>query len=298
MNGMLRDLRVFGASCFLAVLVVPAVAQRQERLFDVVLLDHINIRASNPTRSAHFYQSLFGGDLLWIESIPPNPSSPAAESWYLELGQQYLSISPTFPDRNLPVGLDHVSPAVRGYTAAAATASAKEHGIDMVSGTGGWLRDPDGMIYQLRNDAGVSKPAVPPAQAKPKAGDSPGPASAPFAAVAIREITLHVADMGKTAEFWTSVFGGETTPAGTRDARTFTFGETVVRLIPRAGSGASGGVGMERFAIAVKDFSAPSAERALRQRGIEPNDNGRSGEVHFVDPDGIHVQLVAAVSVR
>jgi hypothetical protein len=55
---------------------------------------------------------------------------------------------------------------------------------------------------------------------------------------------------------------------------------------------------MDWFAIAVKDFSAASAERALRQRGIEPNDNGRPGEVHFVDPDGIHVQLVAAGSAR
>jgi catechol 2,3-dioxygenase-like lactoylglutathione lyase family enzyme len=305
---LLRRCEILALFCatlaVLAVHVVRAGGQRPERLFDVVLLDHINIRATNPTRSAHFYQSLFGGDLLWTESIPPNPSSPAAESWYLELGQQYLSISPTFPERNLPVGLDHVSPAVHGYTAAAATATAKDHGIEMVSGTGGWLRDPDGMIYQLRNDAGVSKPAVPPAQAKPKVGDQSATGPAPFAAVAIREITLRVADLNKTGDFWTSVFGGETTPAGTRDARTFRFGETVVRLIPRAASDASarvgpgGPVGMDRLAIAVKDFSAASAERALRQRGIEPNDGGRPGEVHFVDPDGIHVQLVAAVSAR
>ena len=277
---------------FLCALAVPLRAQQPDRLFDVALLDHINIRATNSTRSAHFYQSLFGGDLLWIESIPPNPSSPAAESWYLELGQQYLSVSPTFPDRNLPAGLDHVSPAVREYVAAAATEKVKARGIDTVSGTAAWLRDPDGMIYQLRNDAGISKPAVPPAQAKPKAGDVPAAGPAPFAAVSIREITLRVADLTKTAEFWTSVFGGETTPAGTRDARTFKFGETVVRLTPRAASGASSRVGMDRFAIAVKNFSAASAASALRQRGIQPNDNGRPGEEHFSDPDGIHVQLI------
>src|ERR1700687_4122036 len=97
-----RRREILGLFCALAVPVVRAGAQRQERLFDVALLDHINIRASKPPRSAHFYQSLFGGNLLWIESIPPNPGSPAAESWYLELGQQFLSISPTFPERNLP----------------------------------------------------------------------------------------------------------------------------------------------------------------------------------------------------
>jgi hypothetical protein len=64
-----RRREILGLFCALAVPVVRAGAQRQERLFDVALLDHINIRASNPTRSAHFYQSLFGGNLLWIESI-------------------------------------------------------------------------------------------------------------------------------------------------------------------------------------------------------------------------------------
>jgi catechol 2,3-dioxygenase-like lactoylglutathione lyase family enzyme len=291
---MFRRREILGLFCALAVPVVRAGAQRQERLFDVALLDHINIRASNPTRSAHFYQSLFGGDLLWIESIPPNPGSPAAESWYLGLGRQYLSISPTFPERNLSAGLDHVCPAVRGYEAAAATARVKERGIDTVSGTAAWLRDPDGMIYQLRNDAGISKPAVPPAQARPKAGDAPAAGPAPFRAVAIREITLRVVDMSQTAEFWMSVFGGETTPGGTRGARTFTFGETVVRLIPRTASGASAGAGMDRFAIAVKDFSPASAERALRQHGIKRNGDRQTGDVHFSDPDGIHVQLMAA----
>src|SRR5712672_3116212 len=98
-------MRIGAFVCALGLSVATVSAQAPAKLFDVALLDHINIRASNPTRSAHFYQSLFGGDLLWIESIPPNPGSPAAESWYLELGPQFLSISPTFPDRNLPAGL-------------------------------------------------------------------------------------------------------------------------------------------------------------------------------------------------
>jgi hypothetical protein len=51
---------------------------------------------------------------------------------------------------------------------------------------------------------------------------------------------------------------------------------------------------MDRFAIAVKDFSADSARRALRARGIEPHDNGRPGEVHFGDPDGTQVRLTSA----
>jgi hypothetical protein len=95
----------------LYALAVPGRAQqRAEPLLEVAALDHINIRASDPTRSAHFYQSLFGGELLWIEKIPPNPTSPEAESWYLKLGKHYLSISPAFPNLQLGPDLDHICP--------------------------------------------------------------------------------------------------------------------------------------------------------------------------------------------
>jgi catechol 2,3-dioxygenase-like lactoylglutathione lyase family enzyme len=277
----------------LCALAVPVRAQIKERLFEVVALNHINIRASSPTRSAHFYQRLFGGDLLWIESIPPHPAEPAVESWFLSLGQNYLSLTPTtFPDRNVPPGLDHICPAVRGYQSGAAAAKLTEHGIDTLAD--GWIRDPDGMLYQLRDYASAQKPGVPNPQAKPKVGDTLAPGPTAFAPVAIRELTLRVADLNKTAEFLTTVFGGEMASSDPRDARTFTFGDCLLRLVPRTASGASARVGMDGFAIAVKDFSAGSARRALRQRGIEPDDNSRPGEVHFADPDGIHMQLMAA----
>jgi catechol 2,3-dioxygenase-like lactoylglutathione lyase family enzyme len=291
---LLRRRDILGLCCALAV---PVWAQIEERLFEVVALNHINIRASSPTRSAHFYQRLFGGDLLWIESIPPNPAAPAAESWFLSLGQNYLSITPTtFHDRNLSPGLDHICPSVRGYQSGAAAAKLAEREIDTLAD--GWIRDPDGMIYQLRDYSSAQKPGVPPPQAKPKVGDTPVPGPAAFAPVGIRELTLRVADLNKTAEFLTSVFGGQMASSDPRDARTFTFGDCLLHLVPRTASGASAREGMERFAIAVKDFSAESVRHALRQGGIEPADNGRPGEVHFADPDGIHVQLMAAGPLR
>jgi catechol 2,3-dioxygenase-like lactoylglutathione lyase family enzyme len=267
-------------------LALPGAAQTAEPIFEVAELNHINIRASNPTRSAHFYQSLFGGGLLWIEKIPPNPTSPPAESWYLSLGQQFLSISPSFPALHLGPGLDHICPALRGYQPKTAAAKLKERGIALMSGGGGWIRDPDGMIYQLINDAGDSKPAVAPGFAKPKAGDKPAPGPAPFAPVAIHQVTLRVADLNKTAAFLMTVFGGEMASPSAGQARNFKFGDSVLRLIA---SGSSGPVGMDRFVIAVKNFSPDSARRALREHGVEPH--GRAGEVRFSDPDGIQVQL-------
>ena len=267
------------------VLALPARGQQAAPLFTVAALDHINIRASDPTKSAHFYQSLFGGELLWIANIPPNPTSPAAESWYLMLGLHFLSISPTFPNLNLGPGLDHISPALHDYQPAEATAKLKERGLKVESGGGVWIHDPDSFLYQFRDDR-KGGPARPPGQGKPKPGDTPAPASAPFAPVGIREMRLRVSDMNKSAGFYEGIFG---VAAGSTDAhglRRFRFGDSALAL---TAAGASNAGTMERLAIAVKDFSAGRARRTLRGRHIDLL--GSDGEVIIADPDGIHVQL-------
>src|SRR6266496_3737112 len=46
---------------------------------------------------AHFYQELFGGDLLWVECILPNPFSPPAGSWsLLPSGTSAMTRAPGF----------------------------------------------------------------------------------------------------------------------------------------------------------------------------------------------------------
>jgi len=289
--GVLRRRDLLGVVCALAV---PGRAQAAAPLFEVAALDHINIRASNPTRSAHFYQSLFGGELTWIESIPPNPTSPAAESWYLMLGRHFLSISPAFANLQLGPGLDHICPALRGYQAAAATAALKERGIETLSGGGLWIRDPDGMLYQLRDDRSGG-PARPPAQAKPKSGDAPAPASAPFTPVAIDQLSLRVSDFKKASTFYDSVFGSAAR-SGPGQSRSYGFGDCTLRLDARQPASSSGTGLMEQMAIAIENFSIDRARRALQDRGISVQ--GGTNAVRFADPDGIPVQLVSRASVQ
>jgi catechol 2,3-dioxygenase-like lactoylglutathione lyase family enzyme len=290
-SGVLRRRDLLGVVCALAV---PGPAQAAAPLFEVAALDHINIRASNPTRSAHFYQSLFGGELTWIESIPPNPTSPAAESWYLMLGRHFLSISPAFPNLQLGPGLDHICPALRGYQAVAATSMLKERGIETLSGGGLWIRDPDGMLYQLRDDRSGG-PARPPAQTKLKAGDPPAPVTAPFTPVGIDQLALRVADLNKAAAFYDSVFGNAA-PSGPAQSRSYRFGDCTLRLTARQPALSSGTGSMERMVIAIENFSTGRARRALQDRGISLQ--GDSNAVRFADPDGIPVQLVSAGAPR
>jgi catechol 2,3-dioxygenase-like lactoylglutathione lyase family enzyme len=259
----------------------------------VEALDHINVRVSDCARSARFYHGLFGGDLLFIENIPPNPSTPATESWYVGLGAQFLSITPTFPQLGLGVDLDHISLFVRGLQSGDATAAAiKARGLDTLPDSTGWLRDPDRMLYQLR-DSASNKPGMPAPPlfsmtVKTKAADIPTP---PFTPTAIREITLRVADLSRTTDFFSSAFSGEMQASGSRAERRFRFGSGEVRLIPRPQAARSTRVSMDHITIAVKDFSAPSARRLLRERGIEPRDDS-SGGLGFADPDGLQVRLI------
>jgi catechol-2,3-dioxygenase len=170
----------------------------------------------------------------------------------------------------------------------------KERGIEALSDRGGgvWMRDRDGMLYQLRDDRGGG-PARPPAQAKPKAGDTPATAPAPFAAIAIRDITLRVADLSKAAEFYENVFGVTAAPADRRQSRNFLFGDSNLRLVSPPLSTESNGGLLERLSIAVRDFSADRAGRISRDRGIPPR--GENGLVVLSDPDGIAVELTAPV---
>lgn len=267
---------------------VRVLAQGNAPLFPAVDLNHINIRVSNCGRSALFYHGLFGNDLLYAPRIPPNPSTPAVESWFVLLGNHFLSITPVFPHLKLGVDIDHIAPAVRGYTspeAAAPVISAR--GLDTVSGNAGWIRDPEGSIYQLI-DSGSSIAMSSFAQVLIKAGERQGTA---FVPLAIRDITLRVRDLNTTGDFLATVFGGEVEAGDRRNGRVFRFGSSEIHLIPRA-AGMSGGLSLDHFTIATKEFDAGSARRALQQRGVKAEDDGRGGVV-FADPDGIRVRVTS-----
>jgi hypothetical protein len=279
-----------------ALVDVPdAFAQTTEPVYPGVDLNHINVRVSNCGRSALFYQGLFGGDLRYIHSIPPNPSTPAVESWYVQLGYNFLSLTPVFPQLKLGVDLDHIAPAVSGYRVGDAAASvAKANGFEVVEGTGGgpgWIRDPDKMIYQLSNGDTAKGPFVPPgpplAQILMKAGERQG---TPLVAVTIRDVTLRAADLTKTGGFLAKVFGGEVTSNGSSARRTFKFGRSDVHVMQRTPAMPSD-VSLDHLTIATKDFTIESAIRNLQQRGIQAKEDGLGGVV-FSDPDGVEVHLV------
>ena len=161
------------------------------------------------------------------------------------------------------------------------------HGLEIVGNNAGWIRDPDRVMNQLSDTSPARVPVGPQfAQVLMKAGERLGTA---FVPLAIRDITLRVAALNRTGDFLATVFGGEVKPDSAATGRSFTFGRSEIRLIPRT-SGMPNDVSLDHLTIATKDFNVDAARRALEQRGIQSQNDGRGGVV-FADPDGIQVHL-------
>jgi hypothetical protein len=274
----------------------PICAQTKAPIFPGVDLNHINIRVSNCGRSALFYQGLFGGDMTYVHSVTPNPSTPSVESWYVLLGSHFLSITPVFPHLKLGVDIDHIAPAVREFkNNEQAAPIVKGNGLEIVEGTGvsagaGWIRDPDRMIWQLY-DGSIPTPSPGLTRRTSgdlllKAGERQG---TPFVPMAIRDITLRAADLNKTGDFMARVFGGEVKSDPSDKGRGFKFGRSEMRVIQRT-SAMPSGVSLDHWTIEIKDFNLDVAKAALQQRGIQSRDDNRGG-LRLTDPDGIEVHL-------
>jgi catechol 2,3-dioxygenase-like lactoylglutathione lyase family enzyme len=281
----------------LGVIPLARQARRAEPGLQAAALDHFNIRVSDAAKSAAFYHNLFGGELLRVKSIPANPASPPGEAFYLRTGESYLVISPAFPQS--PPGLDHICIGIRNYDPGMIKTKLEQNGFTpQRSNDDLWVRDPDGLLIQLRSPGGwgrlgATRGALP-APPEITAHDVPA-----FTSASINQISVSVADSNRSGGFYGRLFGPETESPVSRRVRNLRIGAMVLTLLPPAApSGASTGLGLDHIGVGVKDFTADSARRALRERGITSYDRDHAGQVYFRDPDGIQVQLASPALPR
>jgi catechol 2,3-dioxygenase-like lactoylglutathione lyase family enzyme len=281
----------------LGALALTRQARRGEPALPAAALDHFNIRVSDAAKSAAFYHKLFGGELLRVNSIPANPTSPPGEAFYLRTGESYLVISPAFPQS--PPGLDLICIGIRDYDPETTRTKLEQNGfMPQRSNDDLWVRDPDGLLIQLRTPGGWGRLGATwgalPAPPEITAHEVPA-----FTPMSINQISLSVADLNHSSGFYGRLFGpGAESPISSR-ARNLKIGEMVLTLLPPAApSGKSTGPGLDHIGVSVKDFTADSARRALRERGINSYDGNHSGQVYFRDPDGIQIQLASPALAR
>ncbi len=274
----------------LGVIALTRQARRAEPILQATGLDHFNFRVSDVAKSAAFYHRLFGGELLRVDSIPANPTSPPGEAFYLRTGESYQVISPAFAQS--PPGLDHICIGLRDYDPEMTKTKLEQNGFTpRRSNDDLWIHDSDGLLIQLQSlggwgRLGATRGALP-APPEITAHDVPA-----FTPTSIIEISLTVADSNRSGGFYGRLFGLEAEfPASTRGMNV-KIGDMVLTLLPPATpSGTSTGPGLDYIGVGVKNFAADSARRALRERGIDSYDRNHAGQVYFRDPDGIQVQL-------
>jgi catechol 2,3-dioxygenase-like lactoylglutathione lyase family enzyme len=111
----------------------------------------------------------------------------------------------------------------------------------------------------------------------------------PFVSTGIDHISIQVDDLARSIEFYQSIFGLSILNQDEENEIVRMGRERViVSLHHKDPTGI-----VDHFAIAVDGFDRASATRALRQRGLMPEQNLDYG-FHVRDPEGIPVQMVGA----
>src|SRR5438128_11929237 len=107
-----------------------------------------------------------------------------------------------------------------------------------------------------------------------------------FKAANIDHVSIQVADLQRSAEFYQKMFGfsviSQDQPLGIVRLGT---NRSLVSLNRQSPAGI-----VDHFAIGVPRFSKESAARYLRERGASPEDDPYAG-LHIKDPDGTNVQV-------
>jgi len=238
-------------------------------------LDHFKLRVSDLDKSLAFYYSLFGGPLSEIKSGSlPSPPDLKAIFFKMGSGKTYMILSP--PDPKVPVGLEHIAVDV------AAMAVVQQHHLPLAFPPDSYVRDPDGNLLEFMLPGywnwpyPKQSPRLPPDLANRQPAFDP---------MVVQRLALKVSDMNRAAGFY-SLFGTELPAPKSRGRRRFDFSGTVLELVSTRSS-----PGLEGFTVAIRNFDAASAKRALATVGIHKLDPHRRVPVAFLDPDGNQVEL-------
>ena len=106
-----------------------------------------------------------------------------------------------------------------------------------------------------------------------------------FRDATIDHISIHVADLDRSIEFYQKMFGFSVVSRADPEIIRLGNGKTLVSLNHGRPAGT-----IDHFAIGIPRFNAQSAARYVAQRGATPLQGDYAG-FHIKDPDGINVQI-------
>lgn len=102
----------------------------------------------------------------------------------------------------------------------------------------------------------------------------------------IDHVSIHVADLQRSIEFYQKMFGFSVVSRADPDIVRLGNGRILVSINRGAGPART----IDHFAIGIPRFNADSGQRYFAQRGGTPLQGDYAG-FHIKDPDGINVQI-------
>lgn len=115
----------------------------------------------------------------------------------------------------------------------------------------------------------------------------PTPGGKGFKATHFKHIVLHVADIGKERDFYTSLLGLKVVSDRPGEC-SLRFGRNTLVLRP---TGADGTPYLNEVGYAVDDYDSAKAKAELDRRGLNPQPGSSAGAWAFSDPDGFRLEV-------
>jgi catechol 2,3-dioxygenase-like lactoylglutathione lyase family enzyme len=242
-------------------------------------IDHVEFYVSQVERTRDFFASVFGNTVLRNATAAKN---------YLKIGSAYLAFERPRTAGG-PLTADHVSVAIRNIDMAQVHAVLDAGGIpyrDYPSGRDTAVVDADGVRTQLSPENGWSflrPPTFAPEAVVVRA-------EAVFRPEGIEQVLLNVSEPDASAKFYEKIFGSVALRNNNRIW--FRVGRSRVGLV-KTPEGQRPGVHHFCVSAAAFDYDAVIARLTALGAKIEPPE--LPGAPSFRDPDGMLVQVSAAV---
>jgi len=234
-------------------------------------LDHVEFTVSDIDKSLAFYVQIFGNTVM---------KNNQTTRRYIKLGGCYIAL-----DKTQDIRVDHYCAGIEGFNIAAVHAYLQQSGIayrDFPSGKDLAVADPDGIRTQLATNDGWTQLASGTASPESVAAGA-GPI---FRPTGLDHILLNVADLEKSAAFYTKIFGPVTRSDG--DRTWFQAGKSRVGLL-QTPSGRRPGV--NRYCVSAEAFNYDAVVKKLEQAGAKLEAPDTTGSPQFRDRDGFLVQV-------
>jgi catechol 2,3-dioxygenase-like lactoylglutathione lyase family enzyme len=279
---LVQGLGITAAAAFAAAVAPKAAAASKG--FKAVAWNHISYTVADVARSRDFYVDLFGMTPTWDDGIQSeldfgDPS--AVDSLYFRKAK---------PGNK--AGVDHLAWSVDNWVKDQAETELKSLGLNPTpGGPVTWnVKDPDGFTVQIIAKTGGFPGGVVPGSkiddGRKNLKDIPAPSGKGFKAIGA-VVTLHVTDIAKSRDFYSSLLGMKVTyykPEEPNSECFLRFGGNDALLLRRTQQH-DDKPNIDHLTIVVANYKSDAVEAELKRRGLAPEPQTEfAWTVH--DPDG------------